>query len=132
MMEIIMRSWDIREFHVRVNLASLIWRVRVPIRRAITPIRSLLNQIRQVLFLMTHIRSYAPYRSHLLPPSLVVSSTTLPSSQNSKLNHPSVSLHAMIMSSHQVQYPPSTAYTKYSIHPRLFVFPSFSQLRVDP
>jgi len=26
----------------------------------------------------------------------------------------------------------SKAYTEYSIHPRLFVFPSFSKLRVDP
>jgi len=27
---------------------------------------------------------------------------------------------------HRVQHTPSTAYTEYSIHPRLFVFPTFS------
>jgi len=75
-------------------------------------------------------------------PSLSFSFTTLSSSQNTKLSHPSLSLPAMIMSLHQVQHTPSTAYTEYSIHrvqhtpstaytgfcihPRLFVFPSFS------
>jgi len=74
-------------------------------------------------------------------PSLSFSFTTLPSSQNTKSSHPSLSLHAMIMSLHRVQHTPSTAYTEYSIHrvqhtpstaytgysihPRLFVFPSF-------
>jgi len=33
---------------------------------------------------------------------------------------------------HRVQHTPSTAYTKYSIHLRLFVFPSFTWLPVDP
>jgi len=33
---------------------------------------------------------------------------------------------------HDHELTPSTAYTKYSIHPGLFVFPSFSWLRVDP
>jgi len=49
-------------------------------------------------------------------PSLSFSFTTLPSSQNTKLSHPSLSLHAMIMSLHRVQHTPSTAYTEYSIH----------------
>jgi hypothetical protein len=34
--------------------------------------------------------------------------------------------HTPKYSIHQVQHTPSTAYTEYSIHPRLFVFPSFS------
>jgi len=49
-------------------------------------------------------------------PSLSFSSTTLPSSQNTKLSHSSLSLHAMIMSRYRVQHTPSTAYTEYSIH----------------
>jgi len=49
-------------------------------------------------------------------PSLSFSFTTLPSMQNTKLSHPSLSLHAMIMSLHRVQRTPSTAYTEYSIH----------------
>jgi len=47
---------------------------------------------------------------------LSFSSTTLPSSQNTNLSHPSLSVHAMIMSWHQVQHTPSTAYTEYCIH----------------
>jgi len=48
--------------------------------------------------------------------SLSFSSTTLPSSQNAKLSHLSLSLDAMIMSWHQVQHTPSTASIEYSIH----------------
>ena len=36
--------------------------------------------------------------------------------KNTKWGHPSLSLHAMIMSGHWLQHTPSTAYTKYSIH----------------
>ena len=50
------------------------------------------------------------------PLSLSLSSTTLPSSQDTMLGHPSLSLHDMIMSWHRVQHTPSTAYTEYSIH----------------
>jgi len=44
--------------------------------------------------------------SHLV---LSFSSSTLPSPENTTLTHPSLSLHAMIMSSHLVQRTPSTA-----------------------
>ena len=49
-------------------------------------------------------------------PALSFLFITLPSSQNTKLSHPSLSLHAMIMSLHRVQHTPSNAYTGYSIH----------------
>jgi len=52
---------------------------------------------------------------HLIS-SLSVSSWTQPSPMNTKFSYPSVSLHAMIKSWHQVQHTPSTAYTDYSIH----------------
>jgi len=94
----IMRNWDLREFRVQVYLPSPIRQVQVPIRRVIRLIRGLLNPIRQVVLLISHSRSYRPYRSHLHPTSLSFSSTTLPSSQNTKLIHPSLYLHAMIMS----------------------------------
>jgi len=126
MVELSTRKWEIRgnhheklglrEFHVWVNWPSLIRQVRVPIRRELTPIRGLPNPIRQVLPLISHIRLYPPYHSHLHPPSLSFSTTTQPSSQNTKLSHPSLSLHDMIMSWHRVQHTPSTAYTEYSIH----------------
>jgi hypothetical protein len=81
--------------------------------------------------------------------SLSFSSTTLPSLQNTMLTHLSLSVHVMIISLQQVHhtlstsihrvqpYPeynhtsstrhtPSTAYSKYSIYPRLVVFLSFS------
>jgi len=42
-------------------------------------------------------------------PSLSFSSTTLPSLQNTKLSHLSLSLHVMIMSCHRVQHTLSTS-----------------------
>jgi len=48
--------------------------------------------------------------------SLSLSSTTLPSSQNTKFSHPPLSLNAIIMSWHRVQHSLSTANTEYSIH----------------
>jgi len=110
-----MRNWDFREFCVRVDRPSPIGQVRVLISYVITPIRGLPNPIRQVVPGISRIRSYSPYRCHLHPPSLSFSSTTLPSSQNTKLSHPSLSLHAIIMSQHRVKYTPSTTYSKYCI-----------------
>jgi len=114
--EIIMRNWDLREFRVRFNWPSPIQQVWVPIRRGITPIRGLPKPIRQVVPLIPHIRSYPPHLSHLHPPSLSFSSTTLTSLQNTKLSYPSLSLHVMIMSWHRVQYTPSTQDCLSSLH----------------
>lgn len=47
---------------------------------------------------------------------LSVSSSTQSLPENMMLNPPSLSLHALIMSSHRVQCIPSSAYTKYSTH----------------
>ena len=69
----------------------------------------------EVILLISHSHLYRPYCSHLHPSSLSFSSTTLLSSQNTKLSHPSLSLHVMFMSWHRVQHTPSTAYTEYSI-----------------
>jgi len=102
----------LRQFRVWVNLPSPIWQVQAQIRGVITPIRGLPNPIRQVVPLISHIRSYPLHRSHLHPPFLSFSSTTLPSSQKTKLSHRSLSLHAMIMSWHRVQHSPSTASTQ--------------------
>ena len=103
----------LREFRVRVNWPSPIRQVRVPIRSELTPIRRLPNPIRQVVPQISHIRSYPPYHFHLHPPSLSFSSTTQPSSQNTKSILPSLSLHDMIMSWHRVQHTPSTASTQH-------------------
>jgi len=129
MVELSTRKWEIRgdggnhyeklglrEFCVGVNWPSLIREVRVPIRWVITPVCGLPNPIRQVVPLISHIRSYPPYHSHHNPPSLSFSCTTQPSSQNTKLSHPSPSLHDMIMSWQRLQHTPSTAYTDYCIH----------------
>ena len=70
-------------------------------------------------------------------PSLSFSFTTLPSSQNTKLSHPSLSLHAMIMSWHSVQHTLSTASTQdclsslYSHHYELTPECSFSFWRAS-
>jgi len=122
MVELSTRMWEIggnhheklglREFRVQVNWPFPMRQVRVPIRRELTLIRGLRNPIRQVIPLISHIRSYPPYHSHLHPPSLSSSSTTHPSSQNTKLSHPTLSLHDMIMSWHRVLHTPSTASTQ--------------------
>jgi len=132
--------WDGTNHHEKLGLKRISCarqltipdqQVQVPIQHIITPIWGLPNPIRQVVPLISHIRADPPHRSHLHPPSLSCSSKSQPSSQNTKLSHPSLCLHGMIMSSHRVQHTPSTAYTEYSTE-RLFVFPSFSWLRVDP
>ena len=88
----------LREFRVRVNFPSPLWRVQGPNRPGFSPIKGLPNPVSQVVHLISHIRSYPPHHSHLHPPSLSFSSTTLPSSQNTKLSHRFLSLHGMIMS----------------------------------
>jgi len=112
----IMRNWDLNQWSVQFNLPFPILWVRGPIQCIITPIWSLPNRIRQVVTLISHICSYPPHHSHLQPLCLSFWCTTLPSSQNTKLSHPSLSLHAMIMSWQQVQHTLSPAYNKYSIH----------------
>jgi hypothetical protein len=114
--EITMRNWDFREFQVRVNSPSLIQPVRVLIRGAITLIRGHPTTTRQVVRLISHIRSYPPHCSHLHPPSLSISFTTLTSSQNTMLRYLSFSLHVIIMSSHRVQYTLSTEDCLSSLH----------------
>jgi len=52
--------------------------------------------------------------------------------KNTKLSYALLSLHAMIMSQHQVQHTPSAEYTGYSIHLGLSVVPLFSRFWVDP
>jgi len=106
----------LRDFHVQVNLPSPIWQVGVPIWCVITSIQGVSNSIRQVLPLISHTDSYLPHHSHLHPPFLFFSSTTLPSLQNKKLSYPSQFLHTMIMSWHRVHHIPSKTYTNYSIH----------------
>jgi len=106
-----MRNWDLREFRVQVNLPSPIQQVQVPIRSVITPIRGLPNPIRQVVPLISHIRSYPPHCSHLHPPALSLSSTTLTSLQNTKFIS-----SLSISPCHDHELTLSTAYTEYSIH----------------
>jgi len=125
--EIIMWNWDLRNFHVPVNWPSPIWQVRFPIRRVISLIRGLLNPIRQVVLLISHSRTYSPYRSHLYPRSPSFLSTTLPSSQEHK-----VKSFLSISPCHHHELTLSAAYTEYSIHLRLSVVPSFPRFRVDP
>jgi len=132
--KIIMRNWGLREVRLQIILPSPIQQVQMAIRSLITLIRGLPNLIREVVPLISDIRSYPPHDSHLYPPSLSFTSKTQPSLQNAKLSHPSPSLHAMIMSSHRVKYTPSTAYTEYkhtpstsyTEYPRLFALPSFA------
>jgi len=129
--QIIRRKWDLREFCVRSQLTIPDTAGTGPdLAGNNTDTRS--SQSNQAS--RNPVFSYPLVSSTLFSsssPSLSFSSTTLPSSQNTKLSHPSLSLAAMLMSWHRVQHTPNTAYTKYIIHQRLSVFPSFSWVRVD-
>jgi len=125
--EIIMRNWDLREFLVRVNWPSPIWLVRVPIRRLTTPIWGHLNPLRKVVLLISHSSSDPSYLSHLHPPSHSILSTTLPSSQEHK-----VESSLSISPCHHHQLILSEEYTENSIHLWLTVVPSFLPFQVDP
>jgi hypothetical protein len=114
--EIIILNWVLGECNVWVMFASPIQQVRVLIRHTIPQMGCCPKPIREVVPMISHIRSDPPSLSCLYPPSLSFSSTTLLSSQNPKLSHPSLSGHVMIMSWHRVSHTPSTAYTEYSIH----------------
>jgi len=143
--EIIMRNWDLTEFHVQVNWPSPIQQVPVSIRWVITPIQGLPNPIRQVVPLISHIRSYPPHRSHLYPPSLSFSSTTLPEYKvKLSLSISACHDHQLTPSTasteysiHRVQHPPSTASTEYSIHrvqhpPKILCLPFILIITIDP
>jgi len=106
-----MRNWDVREFRVLGNLPSPIRQVRVLIWRVITPIRGLLIPIRQVVPLISQVRSYTADRSHLHPPSLSFSSTTLPSLQEHK-----VKSSRSISPCHHHDLTLGAAYAECSIH----------------
>jgi len=100
----------LREFRVRVNLPSPIWQVRVPIRLVITPKWGLPNQIRHIVHLISHIRSYPPYRSQLHPPSVfLVHNCTI-------LAEYKVMSSFSIFPCHDHELTLCTAYTEYSIH----------------
>ena len=107
---------DLRGFNVRVNIQSPILQVSVAVQHVKPPIRGIPKQLRQILPLLSHIRSYPPRHSAPYLLSFSSSFTTLPSSQNTKFSHPSLSLHALIISWHRVQYTPSTACTEWIIH----------------
>ena len=84
--------------------------------------------------------SRTPDLSYPLVSSILFTSSSLISLSRPELyhhcrttfSHISLSRHAMMMSKHREQHTPSTAYTMFSIHTRVSVFPSFSRLRVDP
>ena len=107
--EIMMRNWDLREFRMGVNLPFLIWQVRVPIQWVFTLIQGLLNPIRQVVPLISHIHSYPPYCSHIHPPSIcLVHNSTIIAEHIFKS-----SLSISPCNDHHLTL--STAYTEYSV-----------------
>ena len=66
---------------------------------------------RHVVPLISQVRSYPPYRSHLHPPSLSFSSTTLPS-----LQEQNVKSSLSISPCHHYDLTPSAAYAQCSVH----------------
>jgi len=119
MVEIIMRNWDFREFHVQDNLPSPIGQVSVPIRCTIT--------LRQ-----GHLKTQASVTPNYANP--LISSTSFSSSLSSLLlthNSPIIAelkVKASLSSSpchdqeispscsiHRVQHTPSIVYTYYCL-----------------
>jgi len=121
--KISIRNWDLGRFCVQVNLPILIWQVQLLIHWPVSPIQWLLNPIRQVVPLISHICVYPPYHSHVHPPSLfLVNYSTI-------IKEHKVKLSLSISPCHDFELTPSAAYTEsYSIRPRLSVFLSFNQL----
>jgi len=106
------RIWEIRGTTYRMGYRS-------PFIGVITcQIRSFICRIGNGKLTCTQDSLKSQFRmmnSHLFS-SLSLSSWTLPSYKNTKLLHPSQSLHAMSMSEHRVQHTPSTAFTEYCTH----------------
>ena len=99
------------EFRMRINWPSPIRQVRLPIRPVITAIWGVPNPIRQAILLICHSHWYPPYHSHLHPPALSFSYTTVPSSQEHI-----VKTSLSISPCHHHELPLSASYTKCSIH----------------
>jgi len=116
MRQFIKWCWDLREHCAQINLPSPVSSLWFPIRSVIILMQRLSNPTRQVIPLIFHIRLYPPHHSHLDTPTLSFPSTTLPSSWNTQLHYHSLSLHAMILTYHNIQHTPRTAYIQYSIH----------------
>jgi len=116
--EIIMRNWDIWEFCVQVDWPSPKPQAWVMIRLIGIPIEGHLNQIHQVVLLISHIHSYLPYppyHSHLHPPFLfLIHNSTI-------IAEHKVNSSLCISPCHDHELPPNTVNTKYSIHSRLSV-----------
>jgi hypothetical protein len=108
----IMRHWDFTKFPAWVSIghvSTLIW--------------GFSNPFWQVILLSSHICTYPPPRSHFHPTSFSFLSTTLPSLQNTKLSHPSLSGHVRIISWHQVQHTPSTNIQRVQHTPKIVCLP---------
>ena len=126
--EIRMRNFDFWESRVWVNLRFPMKQVRLPIWWVRTSIRGLLNPMMQVVPLISHIRSYPPYRSRviLIPKFLfLVHNSTIIAEHKVKLSFCISPCHDYKLtlstaytkySIHRVQHTPSTAYTECSIH----------------
>jgi len=112
----------LEELGVWVNSPSPIGQVWVPIRWAITPLQGLPNPIRQVVPLISHIRSYPAYHSHLYPPSLLLAhNSTIIAEHKVKSSHSICPCHDHELtrcaacteySVHRIQHNPNTAFTQ--------------------
>jgi len=123
--KISVRYRDLKEFYVGVRLPFLKQQVQFPSLQVRTEIQGLLHPIRQVLPLVSHIHSCPPNSSLLHPLSRFL------------VHHSSIILECKVKSCLSIspcrdhECTLSTAYTEYSIHPRLPVFASLSQLHGD-
>jgi hypothetical protein len=80
---------------------------------------------------MTDFSYSHPHHSDNHPPCALISSTTVSSSQHTRLSYDFLFLDVIIMSWHQVQHTPSVAYTMYIMRTKQVVFTPFSWCQVD-
>jgi hypothetical protein len=118
--EIIMSNWDLGEFHVKFNVPFSIRQVQGPICRVIAPIPRFPNPITKAVTQISLICSYPPPGSHLQPPSLAVSSTTIIVKHKFKRSYSLCLLPDREMNPsrriHHLQHTPFTAYSVYGTH----------------
>jgi hypothetical protein len=125
--EIIMRTWDLREFCVQVNLPSLIRQGKNPnlvcnytdMRSSQPNKASCTPHFSYLLVSSTSFSSSSPISLFLVHNSTIITEHKAKSSLSVSLCHS----HELTLSTaypeysiHWVQYTPSTAYTKYSIY----------------
>ena len=100
---------ELREFRVRLDSSSLISQLRVPIWPVLTPIWGLPNPIRQLIPMISHIRSSTLFSSSFPVSLFLIHNSTI-------IAEKKVQSSLSISSCHDHELTMSTAYAEYNVH----------------